>query len=114
MRSIGVFGGLRGSRTKHIIVIKEEFAVAEAPEYHYNAIPVDMVEAIVLARRKFWKKHDVRKAMSLLDGLGESSQVDVSRTPRARKLAEEGCPPGLSLDELLELHDFWLREVKRG
>ena len=114
VRSIGVFGGLRGSRTKHIIVIKEEFAVAETPEYHYNAIPVDMVEAIVLARRKFWKKHDVRKAMSLLDGLGESSQVDVSRTPRARRLAEEGCPTSLSLDELLELHDFWLREVKRG
>lgn len=106
VRSIGVFGGLRGSRVKHIIVIKEEFAIGEAPEYHYNAIPLGMVEKIVLARRRFWKKRDVKKAMSLLDGIGVRSRVARARRPLAGELGPT------SLDELLSLRDFWLKEVR--
>ena len=112
VRSIGVFGGLRGSRAKHIIIIKEEFTIGDAKEYHYNAIPLGMVDRIVLARRRFWKKRDVKRAMRLLDGLGERAEVDVRKMARRspRGLAEDLLK--LSLDGLLALRDFWLKEVR--
>jgi len=109
VRSIGVYGGIRGERAKHLIIIKEEFDVGEAPEYHYNAIPLGMIDTIRLARRRFWRKRDVKKAMRLLDGFASISELDLGRLRKAyRSLAQPDSGP-LGLDGLLALGDFWLR-----
>ena len=108
VRSIGIYGGIRGERAKHIIIIKEEFDIGGTPEYHYNAIPLGMIERIRLARRHFWKKRDVKKAMRLLDGFGSIAELDFKRSRRGHDLpADISRAPGL--DELLAIRDFWLR-----
>ena len=115
VRSVGVYGGIRGSRAKHLIIIKEEFDVGGAPEFHYNAIPLGMVDHIRLARRGFWSKRDVKKAMRLLDGFGTESELAASLGPRRAgpgPVAAEG--EALDLDELLSLRGFWLRAVRKA
>jgi len=79
VRSIGVFGGLRGLRTKHLIIIKEVF-LPEEPEYHYNAIPLGMIERILLAARGWWKKREVKKAMRMLDDARATAYAILRRT----------------------------------
>jgi len=113
VRSIGVYGGVRGERTKHIIVIKEEFDIGGTPEYHYNAIPLGMVERIRLARRRFWKKRDVKKAMRLLDGFASTSELDFKRLRRAGLLTSASTEGPLDIDGLLTLGEFWLRRRER-
>jgi len=113
VRSIGVYGGVRGERTKHIIIIKEEFDIGETPEYHYNAIPLGMVEHIRLARRRFWKKRDVKKAMRLLDGFASSSELDFKKLRRAGLLTSASTEEPLDIDGLLALGEFWLRRRER-
>ena len=109
VRSIGVYGGVRGERTKHIIIIKEEFDIGDTPEYHYNAIPLGMVERICLARRRFWKKRDVKKAMRLLDGFASISELDFKRQRRAEITSQTSAQLPLDLDDLFSMRDFWLR-----
>jgi len=113
VRSIGVYGGIRGTRTEHLIIIKEEFDVGGTPEYHYNAIPVGMIERIRLARRRFWKKRDVKKAMRLLDGFASISELDFKRLRRAGHGASPATSARLDLDGLLALREFWLRGLEK-
>lgn len=122
VRSIGVFGGLRGLRTRHIIIIKEVFMPGE-PEYHYNAIPIGMVERILLAARGWWKKREVKKAMKMLDE-ARATAYAILRGTRAEKKQKKARPAGdeeemivvklveWDLDGLLALRDFWLRGKK--
>lgn len=44
VRSVGFFLGLKGRRTKHVVIAKEVIESAKA--YHYNVIPVSMVERV--------------------------------------------------------------------
>jgi hypothetical protein len=49
VRSVGYFLGLKGKRTRHVVIAKE--IIDDAKAYHYNVIPVGMIEGItVLAR----------------------------------------------------------------
>ena len=126
VRSIGIYGGLRGLRTKHLILIKEVF-VPEEPEYHYNAIPVGMIDRILLIARGWWKKRDVKKAMRLIDD-GTATAYAILHGAALRDLrAEHKKHAGLAgdflvlelrgweLEDLLALRDFWLKEVgQRG
>ena len=123
VRSIGVFGGLRGLRVKHLIIIKEVF-IPEEPEYHYNAIPLGMIERVLLAARGWWKKKEVKKAMRLLDGAGATAYailrgavLEEARKKQKKLRIPDGeivvlrLPVG-ELDELLALRDFWVKGRK--
>jgi len=44
VRSVGFFLGVRGKRAKHVVIAKEVIESAKA--YHYNVIPVSMVERV--------------------------------------------------------------------
>jgi len=44
VRSLGYFLGLKGKRTKHIVIAKE--IILDPQAYHYNAIPLKMVREI--------------------------------------------------------------------
>lgn len=46
IRSYGVFLGIKGLRTKHLVIAKE--VITYERTFHYNVIPVGMVEKIVL------------------------------------------------------------------
>ena len=46
IRSYGVFLGIKGLRTKHLVIAKEVITCERT--FHYNVIPVKMVEKIVL------------------------------------------------------------------
>jgi len=49
VRSIGYFLGLKGMRTKHVVIVKE--IIDNAKAYHYNAIPTGIIENLtVLAK----------------------------------------------------------------
>lgn len=49
VRSVGYFLGLKGRKTKHLVIAKELVRTCDA--FHYNAIPIGMIETIhVLAR----------------------------------------------------------------
>jgi hypothetical protein len=49
VRSVGYFLGLKGKRTKHVVIAKE--IINNAKAYHYNVIPIGMIEGItVLAK----------------------------------------------------------------
>jgi len=47
--SFGVFLGLRGVGRRYVVVVKE--VVVGERVFHYNAIPVGLVERVVLLRR---------------------------------------------------------------
>ena len=122
VRSIGVFGGLRGLRTKHLIIIKEVFMPGE-PEYHYNAIPIGMVERVLLAAKGWWKKREVKKAMKMLDEAKAIAYAILRGIP-AEKKQKKARPEDhegemlvvklveWDLDGLLAFRDFWLRGRK--
>jgi len=44
VRSVGYFLGMKGRKTQHLIIAKELVRTCEA--FHYNAIPVGMIENI--------------------------------------------------------------------
>ena len=46
VRSYGVFLGVKGLRVKHVIVAKE--VVEHDKTFHYNAIPLGMIERVFL------------------------------------------------------------------
>ena len=50
IRSYGVFIGVKGFRTKHIVVAKE--VIERERLFHYNCIPVGLIERIVLLSRR--------------------------------------------------------------
>jgi hypothetical protein len=45
VRSVGYFLGLKGKRTKHVVIAKE---IIDDAFYHYNVIPVGMIEGITI------------------------------------------------------------------
>ena len=123
VRSIGIYGGLRGLRTKHLILIKEVF-VPEQPEYHYNAIPVGMIDRIFLMAKGWWKKREIKKAMRLLDSntlsiayaMLHGAALQDLRAKHKKYAKRTGDFFVLKLrewelDDLLALRDFWLKEV---
>jgi len=124
VRSIGIYGGLRGLRTKHLILIKEVF-VPEEPEYHYNAIPVGMIDRIFLMAKGWWKKREVKKAMRLLDNgtaaayailHGAALQDLRAKHKKYARLVSDFFVLELrewELDGLLALRDFWLKKVRQ-
>lgn len=50
VRSYGVFLGVKGLRTRHVIVAKE--VVERDRTFHYNAIPMGLIERVVLLKPK--------------------------------------------------------------
>lgn len=49
IRSYGIFLGVKGYRTKHVIIAKE--VIEYDKTFHYNCIPVGMIEQIVLINK---------------------------------------------------------------
>jgi len=49
IRSYGVFLGVKGLRTRHLVIAKEIIEVDRT--FHYNVIPVGMIERVFLLRR---------------------------------------------------------------
>jgi len=49
VRSVGYFLGIKGKRTKHVVIAKE--IIDNAKAFHYNVLPIGMIETItVLAK----------------------------------------------------------------
>ncbi|MCD6263503.1 hypothetical protein J7L60_03730 [Candidatus Bathyarchaeota archaeon] len=46
IRSYGVFLGVKGRRTKHLVIAKE--VITHERTFHYNVIPLGMVEKVIL------------------------------------------------------------------
>jgi len=46
VRSVGYFLGVKGRRTKHVVIAKE--IIDNAKAYHYNVIPIGMIENIIV------------------------------------------------------------------
>jgi len=49
VRSVGFYLGVKGKRTKHMVIAKEVIDAAKA--YHYNVIPVGMIENVTVHGR---------------------------------------------------------------
>jgi len=49
VRSVGFFLGLKGRRTKHVVIAKEIVDIEKA--CHYNSIPIGMIERIATHTR---------------------------------------------------------------
>ncbi|HDM26723.1 MAG TPA: hypothetical protein ENG27_00235 [Candidatus Bathyarchaeota archaeon] len=62
--SLGYFLGVKGSRTKHIVIAKE---IVLDVEFHYNCIPLGMIEHIRLVSRGQVRKTTIRKMVSRLE-----------------------------------------------
>jgi hypothetical protein len=51
VRSVGYFLGIKGKRTKHVVIAKE--IIDNAKAFHYNVLPIAMIEIVsVLAKNR--------------------------------------------------------------
>jgi len=47
VRSVGYFLGIKGKRTKHVVIAKE--IIDNAKAFHYNVLPIGMIETVTMA-----------------------------------------------------------------
>ncbi len=57
VQSVGYFLGLKGKRTRHVVIAKE---VVDDENFHYNVIPVAMIVKITVQRRNALKPRTKR------------------------------------------------------
>jgi len=48
VQSVGYFVGVKGRKTKHVVIVKE---IIDYKHYHYNVIPLGMIEQLLLLKR---------------------------------------------------------------
>jgi len=58
VHSVGYFLGIKGKRIKHIVIAKE---IVQNVNFHYNVIPVAMIQSITIERRNALKPRHKRK-----------------------------------------------------
>ena len=73
--SLGYFLGVKGSRARHVVIAKE---IVMDVEFHYNCIPIGMIERVVLIRRGALRGRVARKLVSRLE------RVPLKRLKRGR------------------------------
>ena len=84
VQSVGYFVGVKGRKTKHVVIVKE---IIDYKHYHYNVIPLGMIEQLLLLKRN---------ALPLKPGVKRVFKRFVAKTmPRLRKkdgwcVAKEG------------------------
>jgi len=57
VRSVGYFLGLKGRRTKYLVIAKELVRTCDA--FHYNVIPLGMVETINIVAKETLKLDNI-------------------------------------------------------
>lgn len=58
IRSVGYFLGLKGRKAKHLVIAKELVRTCDA--FHYNVIPLGMIETIRVLAREVLDLDDVK------------------------------------------------------
>ena len=48
VQSVGYFLGVKGRKTRHVVIAKE---IIDSKHYHYNVIPVGMIERVRILRK---------------------------------------------------------------
>jgi len=52
VQSVGYFLGVKGRKTKHVVIAKE---IINNKHYHYNVIPIGMIQQILIQRKNALK-----------------------------------------------------------